>query len=78
MEYIIRSGRREINELLTSFENTKKEELKEDVSKLRHLTMTWISGETKEEENSLRDINDLLHKMESRKAFKKFELHLFR
>ena len=77
LEYIIRSDRREIDELLTSFENTKKQELKEDASKLRHLTMTWISGKTKGEENSLRDINDLLHKMESRKAFKKSELHLF-
>ena len=77
LEYIISSDRREIDELLTGFENTKKQELKEDVSKLRHLTMTWISGETKGEKNSLRDINDLLREMQTKKAFKKSELHRF-
>ena len=77
LEYIISSDKREIDELLTGFENTKKQELKEDVSKLRHLTMTWISGETKGEKNSLRDINDLLREMQTKKAFKKSELHRF-
>ena len=77
MEYIICSDRREIDKLLTGFENTKKQELKEDVSKLRHLSMNLISGETKGEGNSLGDINDLLRKMQSRKAFKKSELHRF-
>ena len=76
LEYLIRTDRRQIEELLTGFEKDE-DVFEDDIVKLRQLTESWIEDEVLGENPTLQDIKNLLNKLSNSEKLKKHDLWRF-